>query len=306
MSNEPNPPQISVIMAVYNAQPYLAQAIQSILTQTFTDFEFIIIDDGSTDGSSDVLAQTAAVDSRLIIVRQENAGLTRACQIGVNMAKGTYIARMDTDDVAFPDRFARQVAALTADPTIVALGTQVQLIDTEGRALKVMQAPLSHQEIDRQHISGKGQSRICHPTVMMRTDAVRQVGNYNVKFQTSQDIDLFLRLAEIGKVANLPEALLSYRQHAASVGYAKRARQVSDAWQAVQDAAKRRGIVLKQTNPPFEGPHRSKTDIWRMWGWWALSAGHTATARHYAWRILYTAPLSRKNWHFALIALRGY
>ncbi|MEP1202155.1 glycosyltransferase family 2 protein [Tateyamaria sp.] len=299
-------PQVSVVMAVYNAGAYLSPAIDSILTQGFSDFELLVVDDGSTDGSSGILDSYTACDPRMRVIHQENAGLTRACRTAVKQARGTYVARMDTDDIAWSDRLSIQVAAMDANPALLALGTHVRLIDPEGRPLKVLDTPQSHDAIDGAHISGNGQSMICHPTVMMRTDAVRQVGNYNPKFQAAQDIDLFLRLAEVGRVGNLPNVLLDYRQHVTSVGYAKRARQIADAWQAVQDAAVRRGLTLDATTAPQVTDTQTQGEIWRKWGWWALSDGHVATARHYAHKLLRAAPFSKKNWHFAAMAWRGY
>src|SRR5687768_11090116 len=134
-------PTISVVMSVYNAGRFLRPAVDSILAQTFSDFEFIIIDDGSTDRSPDVLREYAARDGRIRLTVRPNRGLTRTLNEAIKQARGEFVARMDCDDVALPDRFEKQLAYLRADPTIVCVGGYFELIDGKGRLLTRLRPP---------------------------------------------------------------------------------------------------------------------------------------------------------------------
>jgi glycosyltransferase involved in cell wall biosynthesis len=297
-------PRISVVMPVYNSEAYLAEALDSILAQSFISFEVLAIDDGSTDGSPDILRHYQKKDSRIVVISQENAGVAAACNAGISAARGEYIARMDADDVAWRDRFARQVAALDANPECVALGSAFRLVDPEGRILKVMNGPTEHSEIDFRLIRYQ-RLAICHPAVMLRADAMHKIGGYRSDFPAAEDIDLFLRLAEIGKLGNLPDILLDYRLHLASIGHSRRFQQMLDAWNAGKSAAERRDILFSTPKPMVDQAPQGPADIWRKWAWWALSSGEVATARHYAWRALVAAPTQRASWHLAVNALRG-
>jgi glycosyltransferase involved in cell wall biosynthesis len=203
-------PRISVAMSVYNNAPYLAHAIESILAQTLTDFEFLIVNDGSTDGSGDIIDRLAAGDSRIKVSHQPNAGLIVSLNRMIDTARAPLIARMDGDDIALPERFARQVAFLDAHPDIGVLGTGCTCIDEDGR-------PSSHKfdnvtTPDDVLADLRNGPPLCHPSVMMRSDAVRTVGGYHRAYQHCEDYDLWLRLSEHVRMANLPERLLLYRQ----------------------------------------------------------------------------------------------
>jgi glycosyltransferase involved in cell wall biosynthesis len=203
-------PRISVAMSVYNNASYLAQAIESILAQTFTAFEFLIVDDGSTDGSGEIIDRFAADDSRIRPIHQANAGLIASLNRMIAEARAPLIARMDGDDIALPERFARQVMFLDANPDIGVLGTGCTCIDEDGR-------PSSHKfdnvtTPDDVLADLKNGPPLCHPSVMMRRDAVRAVGGYHRAYTHCEDYDLWLRLSENVRMANLPERLLLYRQ----------------------------------------------------------------------------------------------
>lgn len=298
-------PKVSVIMPIYNTERYLETAIRSILQQNFTDFELIAVDDGSTDRSGAILDWLAAEDARIVVLRQTNQGVTKALNAGLAVARGDYIARMDSDDIARSDRFTRQVAELDERPNIVALGTQFSLIDPDGRTLKNMAMPLHHADLDARLFDRQVLS-ICHPSAMMRASVLKKIGGYNEDFSSAQDIDLFLRLAEVGELANLEDVLMSYRIHTKSMGYTNRPTQIQNAWRAGKQAAERRNKAFKTPKPKANAGQRSKADICRMWGWWALSGGQVATARHYGRRAVLANPFSRHNWKLALISLRGY
>ena len=213
-------PVISVIMPVYNAEPYLEEALESILAQTFGDFELILIDDGSTDGSVEILNRYAAVQERIRLIRRPNTGLTKALNECLRLARGEFVARMDADDVCTPDRFEKQVAFMRANPETVLLGGAYDLVDAEGRHLRRVSQPLDDASLQRICLSGL--TPICHPLAMMRRGAVLKAGGYDETFLVAQDLDLWLRLGEIGKLANIPTSVLRFRLHESSVSESKR------------------------------------------------------------------------------------
>lgn len=219
-SEKKSAPKISVVMAVYNAIPFLEEAVESICNQTFRDFEFLIIDDGSTDGSRSWLEARAEKDDRLQVFRRESAGLTKSLNFGLKKAQGELIARMDADDISLPDRFEKQVREFDEDPNLVLLGCEVEIVSEDKTALGSRNHPLAHAEIRRQLLSGAG-GALTHPAVMFRTQAARNAGGFDESFTTTQDLDLFLRLTDNGDARNLPEMLLLWRQHKKSVNRTK-------------------------------------------------------------------------------------
>src|SRR5206468_9751769 len=219
-------PTVSVIMSVYNAQRYLAAAIDSILAQTFTDFEFIIIDDGSTDRSPRILADFAAKDSRIRVETRANKGLTRSLNEAIGLSRGEFIARMDADDIAMPDHLQTQVNFLRAHSDVVLLGGGYELIDGAGRLLTKIIPPGDDATLQEYALSGR--TPICHPLAMMRHDAVNRVAGYDESLAVAQDLDLWLKLGEIGNLACVPDILLRYRQHPQSVSEKKQSLQVQN------------------------------------------------------------------------------
>jgi glycosyltransferase involved in cell wall biosynthesis len=196
-------------MAVYNGAAHLAQAIESVLHQTFADFELIIINDGSTDESSEILAEFAQQDNRIRIVNQENAGLTISLNRAWELANTEFIARMDADDICLPQRFAQQMAFLETQPTIAACGTWVQTINEQGRAGAVWQYPTAPHDV---HFELLFRNVIAHPTIMLRKNVFDAAGlRYDPAYQRAQDYDLWLRATDTLQLANMPEVLLQYR-----------------------------------------------------------------------------------------------
>ncbi len=228
-------------MAVHNGERYLKKALGSVFRQSFADFEFLAIDDGSTDRTLKILQQARQRDGRLLVIEQQNQGLTRSLNCGLAMAKGDFVARMDADDVCHPDRFARQIEFLDENPDCVAVGSEVMMIDPEGWPIAPRRHALGHDEIDSRLMWGDG-GAMTHPAVTMRASAIKEIGGYRDEFHTTQDLDLFLRLAEVGTLHNLPDVLLEWRQHGASVNHTK-----SHTWfemkrRALTDASVRRGM----------------------------------------------------------------
>ena len=203
-------PYISVLMPVYNAAPYLAEAIQSILAQTWVDFEFLIINDGSTDGSAAVIDGFARQDQRVKVLHQENRGIVEALNQGLSLARGRYIARMDADDISLPERFARQIAFLDANPSVAICGSACRKFYL-GRAHGVIPVAINPAEISARLLF---RASIVHPSVMMRRDAVvRGQFNYRAGYPHAEDFDLWQRMAESNRIANLPDVLVLWRVH---------------------------------------------------------------------------------------------
>lgn len=208
-------PAISVILPVYNGECYVQEAVESILAQTFTDFELIIINDGSTDGSGAILRALAVRDPRIVLVERPNGGLVSALNEGIQRARAPIIARMDADDVAMPERFALQLARMSAEPGLGVLGSFIRIVDKTGRFIRQCDYPVNPEETVRFLEHG---SPVAHPTVMMRKEAVIKVGGYRRAFLQAQDYDLWLRISEAGyAIANIPQPLLNYRMHSGNV-----------------------------------------------------------------------------------------
>lgn len=303
-------PLVSVVMPAYNARRYVAEAVESVLAQTFADFEFLIVDDGSTDDTAAILKEFAARDRRIEVITQPNGGVGAALNAGLARARGRYIARMDSDDICLPLRFEKQVEYLERTPDCVLVGSRVMIIDSDGTSLFEMDSvQLAHEKIDELLMQARWS--IVHPSIMMRTEIVRRVGGYNNDLVPVEDHDLFLRLAEVGKLANLPEVLLKYRKHAMNSVRVLADRRVN-ALKKVMDAAwQRRGIHDRSRYPEIlpdvdrDDPRREIKQK-RNWGWECLKSGNVAVARKYAFSILRSAPLERESWRLMYCALRGH
>jgi hypothetical protein len=201
-------------MSVFNGGEYLAEAIDSILNQTFRDFEFVIVDDGSTDATADILSTYANRDGRIRVIRHDNKGRAVSLNIGIKLAKAGYIARMDADDIALPGRLQAQVEFMERHPDVGLLGGAVELINTQGRVLKVVRPPLEDSEIRSLMLDN---NPIWHPTVVMRKEVVLASGGYRKALLDADDYDLWLRMSERSQLANLGEPILQYRIHADQV-----------------------------------------------------------------------------------------
>lgn len=206
-------PLVSVIMPVYNGEKYLREAVDSILAQTFIDFEFIIIDDGSTDATAKILDSYA--DPRIIrINNRQNVGISTSSNDGIALAKGEYIARMDADDISLADRFEKQVAFLDHHLQIGVVGSSIKTINKQGQIIGSGSLPTDPELMEWVLLFG---SPMAHPSVMMRTDLVKKIGGYSKEYPSAHDYDLFGRLSKHTKLANLSECLLLYRIHAESI-----------------------------------------------------------------------------------------
>ncbi len=216
--------KISVLMSVYNGSRYLRESIESILNQTFTDFEFIIIDDFSTDNTWEILTEYANQDHRIVLIKNEqNIGLTKSLNKGLKIAKGKYIARQDADDISLLNRLKKEVFLLDRQPEVVLVSCEIEYIDSEG-------------------YSGGTSQRACHPDlipwyllfynylgghsqIMFRREPILKLYGYCEDYRYAQDYELWCRVAEIGKIVILPEILLKYRCHSKTLSSEKKLEQ---------------------------------------------------------------------------------
>lgn len=299
------PPLVSVVMGVRNGLTYLSQAIDSILSQTMQDFEFIIVDDGSTDGTCEFLRKLAGDEPRIVLVEQEHGGLARALNAGLSQARGKYIARMDADDISLPQRFERQAAYLDANADCVAVGGFIERIDPQGRPLAVEEYPTGHADIERALLAlSRDRATMCHPLAMIRRDAVAAIGGYREDFGAAQDRDLWLRLLERGRLASLPLVLLKYRMHSASVTSSRAATQKAAAERAIRDAYARRGISLPDEKAAADVAAQSTADVREHWARLAISGGNYRTALRHAWGAVIRNPGSSRRWRILARAFK--
>ncbi len=204
-------PTISVLLPIYNGEKYLVEAIDSILAQTFTDFELIVIDDGSTDGTLAILQHYQTLDSRIRLVSRENKGLVATLNEGVNLARGKWLARMDQDDIALPQRFERQLQWLAQTGADIC-GSWVQFFGASDQS--ILKHPQTDAAIKTELLF---MSAFAHPSVIMKTALVKQL-YYDSQFENAEDYDLWERVARAGwQMTNVPEVLLHYRQHASQI-----------------------------------------------------------------------------------------
>jgi len=214
-------PTVSVVMAAHDAERFIAEAIESILGQTLQDFEFIIVDDGSTDRSQELVKKYMALDTRIHLVSESKKGLARALNIGIGIAKGEFIARMDADDISLPKRLEVQTKTMQSSPDLELLGAEVELIDENGLPFAIRGHVRNHETIRQKLLFGDG-GALTHPVTMMRRRTLLNIGGYDESMDTCQDLELFLRVSECGRAENLPNVLLQWRQHSQSVSRLRR------------------------------------------------------------------------------------
>lgn len=203
-------PAVTIAMSVYNAGRFLPQAIESMLAQSFGDFEFLIVNDGSTDGSADVIDAYAARDPRIRPIHQDNRGLVASLNRLIDEARAPLIARMDGDDVSQPERLARQVRFMAENPDHGVVGTWATSIDEEGRSCD--NGGLDQPTDFTSFLAAlHGKPLLCHPSAMLRTEVARAAGGYRALYRHCEDYDLWLRLAERTKLCSIPERLILYR-----------------------------------------------------------------------------------------------
>lgn len=201
-------PLVSVVMSVYNGAEYLSDAIESILSQTMEDLEFIIIDDGSSDGSLESIKGYKSQDARIVLISRENRGLIDSLNEGIEKASGKYIARMDADDISMPGRLQKQVDFMEKNPNIGLCGTWIEAFDEYGTKVTgrySVDDPMLRCEL-------LFSSPFAHPSVMMRSDLLRDNGlSYNKEYVDAEDYELWYQCAKVTELGNIPQVLLRYR-----------------------------------------------------------------------------------------------
>lgn len=207
-------PAIDVLVTVYNGERFIAQTIDSVIGQTFQDWRLIIVNDLSTDRTEEIIRSYAARDPRILLIQGEHKGIAAAANIGLRAVTAPLVARLDGDDIALPERLQIQHDFLQTHPDVLAVGSDVYLIDENNKRLRRRKAPVGWQRI--QDIL-QTRNCMCHPSATIRTSALQQIGGYRDKFRNSLDYDLWLRISEIGKIENIAQDLLLYRRHASQV-----------------------------------------------------------------------------------------
>jgi hypothetical protein len=205
------PPKVSVVMAVHNGERFVREAVGSVLGQTLSDLELVVVDDGSEDSTPEILREFAKGDPRVVVHSQGNQGLARSLNVGFTLARAPLVARLDADDVAVPDRLERQYAFMAVTPAIGVVGGAVDYVNEEGRVFaEGVGYPLTDAEIRHALLST---TPFVHSAVMARKGAVQHVGGYRAQFLEAEDLDLWLRVADQHAMGNVPETVARYRVH---------------------------------------------------------------------------------------------
>ena len=208
-------PEVSVLMSCYNASRWLREAIDSVLAQTLRDFEFIVVDDGSTDETWNIIRSYRDRDERIVAISKKNTGLADSLNVGMAQARGAWIARLDADDLCEPARLQEQINFVRNHPDVVLLGTGFFEIDEQGRVITKQLYPSGHRELVR-HLE-RLQRFFPHSSAFYRVDVVREAGGYNSRIRRAEDWRLWLELALRGKIACLPNPLVRIRMHSSQI-----------------------------------------------------------------------------------------
>ncbi|MEM8733645.1 MAG: glycosyltransferase family 2 protein [Planctomycetota bacterium] len=268
-------PDVSVVMPAYNAGVYLLDAVASIIEQNFRNWELVVVNDGSTDGTPHLLEWFAEQDQRIRVVHQANSGIVAALNRACQEARAPLLARMDCDDIALPDRLKKQVSFMKRNDDCVVVGGAILEIDSDGDPLSFNHLPSDSDDI----VSGLLHRRTghFHPSTMIRAEAFHSVGGYRPQYQWVEDHDLWLRLAEIGQLRNLTDVVLCYRQHAKSVCWSRAQTQRELMNQLLSEAYQSRGTEMPaslqldtETQRSVAGPGK--------WARAAAKGGFTRTA----------------------------
>lgn len=226
-------PRVTVLLPVYNAEEFLAEAIESVLNQSFKDFEFMIINDGSKDNSLSVIKHYAEKDSRINLISRPNKGLVKTLNEGISKAKGEYIARMDSDDVSVKSRLKKEVEFLDSNPGVGMVGSNYTIIDAKGKRLVTTNVFTHHDDLKLCLITC---NQFGHGSVMMRKSVLEKVGNYDGKVGHVEDYDLWQRISRVSKISNFEEPLYLWRKTEGSISNANLDLQIQQTF-ALRDKA---------------------------------------------------------------------
>lgn len=303
-------PLVSVVMVVCNVDRFLAESIESILGQTFQEFEFIIVDFGSTDNSLSIISSYAASDNRIKLHIIPHCGLAEARNAGCFLAQGRYIAIMDADDVSVPDRLMWEIDFMEKHPQVGVLGGATEWIDASGRSLRIDYPPTEDREIRSELVTGVP---FWQPTALISSEAFVLVGGYRAVFAQTEDYDLWLRIAEHFEVANLEQVVLKYRIHPYQVSLRKRTQQTLCKLAAQVSASARRNghpdplNKLKEITPEALAAlgvtdARRQSELaseWRQWIRHLCIAGEYSVALKAALEILQSDLTNVERWQIA-------
>jgi glycosyltransferase involved in cell wall biosynthesis len=294
-------PSVSVVMPVHDAAAFVAEAIESLLVQSFRDFELIAVDDGSSDRSYEILEGYAKRDPRVVVRRIPHTGVIAARNAGLSLCRASLVACMDADDVCLPDRLALQVASLSARPEVVCIGGGFEVIDAKGRLLDRVIPPDEHEALEAMAL--RGRSPICGSNAMFRHREAEAIGGYDATAALAEDLDLWLRFAETAKLANLRQVISRVRFHDASQSAREQAAQLEAVRDVTNRARRRRGIEGAIATPQPWRPlatRRSRQDFAVGWARSAWRLGERRTAFAYAVKALCIDPLGAPLWKSAV------
>ncbi len=302
-------PKVSVLMTTHNRAPFIPEAVESVLRQTLRDFELVIVDDGSDESTRAMLRAYALADDRIELIEQDNAGIFAAANRGLAACRSPLVARLDSDDAAEPERLEEQVGFMGAPANrgVVCCGSFMKLIDGRGRFLTVEAKPTADRAIQEDLL--RGHCAIGHPSSIIRRAALEKIGGYDSAFTSAGDLDVFLRLGEVGRLANVSAPLTRYRLHAASVSERKGREQRANCRRACESAWARRGETR-----PFEGHTRwrpgadraSRLSYTLQYGWWAWKSGELGTSASYGLDAVRLAPWRKEAWMLWLKSRWGW
>lgn len=303
-------PTVSVVMPVYNGARYLAETLDSILAQTYRDFELLVIDDGSTDPTPEILRRYAGMDSRVKALTRANRGIVKSRNELLELCRGRYMACNDADDLSVPTRLEKQVAYMEAHPQCVLLGSRLVVMDPYGSPLYQSLQKLTHDEIEAELLGNGGGWALLQSSILCRTEAARRVGGYRGSHPVfSEDHDFYLRLASVGQVANLAEPLVWYRRHLESTTgtyYLEKTQEHAATRERVlREAHEQRGLVfpVDWNFSPMRPPPPDEQA--RLWGWAALRHGNVAIARRHARDAVRRSPFNVQSWKLLACAFRA-
>jgi len=308
-------PKISVILAVHNGQRYLSDAIDSILSQTFLDFELIIINDGSTDKTQSII--DSYKDPRIVAIKNEsNEGAVSSRNKGIMLSRGSYIAIQDADDKSLPEKFSKQAKILDENPNIGAVSSYFIFSDMAGREFYTALVPCDNKTIQEKLIS---EFIFCHCALMFRAEHLKNLGGYRKELFLSEDYDMVLRVAEVSQIVNIPEVLFSYRFNLNSVSVKKRCEQriMNDLVQALARERRANGKDRLQLGKNQEvldflkqesEKKRCKTRKVRSYGyfWWAFhlrQKGCFLYARSFLLRAILIFPFEISYWKLLVLII---
>lgn len=253
-------PAVSIILPVYNGEKYLRETIDSALAQDFTDYEFLIINDGSKDGSQEIIEEYAKKDPRIVPIKQKNKGLVKTLNKGISLARGKYIARLDADDVWFYGKLSRQVEELESDEGLVLIGGSFEVVDEEGAFVRTFYAPVGDAHIKDALLL---YNPFGHAGVVYRKDAVEKAGLYSGDVGPTEDYDMWIKLSRVGRLKNLSTPVFRYRENTEGISQNNHEYQLSETrkhadglWHSSSVGVKSRDDIVRQCSNylSVEGP----------------------------------------------------